>query len=298
MLQSSAYRTNRWPRRSSSRSNSSSTRFESKGESGPPCGVPSLLSSKSPPSSTPAARYPGRRRKTPPIRNPLRHCGEQPVMINPVEKFGQVNVNDKPVAVDDVGLRLHHRLVSGAARAEPVAMLGECWVPSRLEPLQDRLLDHAIDHGGNAEVARSAGRFRDSPPTHRLRLVAPLEQLFFDLWPARVEDARQLLDGNAVNARRPLVAHHCTQRRFYVVWITDRLHQMCCACRVFGFGRRRDRFDLLRVPARGFTPARHRQGQLKLVWRSRCGHETPDLLALSFPSRGPFGPSAAPSSKR
>src|SRR5713226_7824823 len=57
---------------------------------------------------------------------------------------------------------------------------------------------------------------------------------------------------------------------------------MCCACRVFGFGRRRDRFDLLRVPARCFTPARHRQGQLELVWRSRFGHETPDLIALSF----------------
>src|ERR1700680_2906050 len=62
---------------------------------------------------------------------------------------------------------------------------------------------------------------------------------------------------------------------------------MCCACRVFGCGRRRDRFDLLRVPARGFTPARHRQGQFELAWRSRCGHETPDLLALSFnPSSG------------
>src|SRR6266516_4072534 len=47
-------------------------------------------------------------------------------------------------------------------------------------------------------------------------------------------------------------------------------------------GRRRDRFDLLRFPARGFTPAGHRQVQLELVWRSRCGHETSDLLALSF----------------
>ena len=28
-------------------------------------------------------------------------------MIYPVEKFGQVNVYHKPVAVDDVGLRLH-----------------------------------------------------------------------------------------------------------------------------------------------------------------------------------------------
>jgi len=57
---------------------------------------------------------------------------------------------------------------------------------------------------------------------------------------------------------------------------------MLCECRAFGFGRRRDRFDLLRVPARGFTPAGCRQGQLELVWRSHCGHETSDLLALSF----------------
>src|SRR5215831_18231879 len=51
------------------------------------------------------------------------------------------------------------------------------------------------------------------------------QQLILDLKPARFEDLRQLFDGDAVNARRPLVAHHCTQRRFYVVRITDRLHQ-------------------------------------------------------------------------
>jgi len=129
---------------------------------------------------------------------------------------------------------------------------------------------------------RSAGRFRDSRPTHRLRLIAPLEQLTFDLRPARLEDARQLFDGDPVDAGCSLVAHHCTQCRFYIVRVTDRLHQMRCGCRVFGFGRRRDRFDLLPVGARGFTPARHRQGQLELVWRSRRGHETSDLLALSF----------------
>ena len=67
----------------------------------------------------------------------------------------------------------------------------------------------------------------------------------------------------------------------------DRLHQVLCECRAFGFGRRRDRFDLSPVPARGFTPVRYRQGQLQLVWRSHCGHETSDLLALSFnPSSG------------
>jgi hypothetical protein len=52
-------------------------------------------------------------------------------------------------------------------------------------------------------------------------------------------------------------------------------------------------FDLSRVPVRGFTPAGHRQGQFELVWRSRCSHETSDLLALSFnPFSGTVGPSA------
>jgi len=146
--------------------------------------------------------------------------------------------------------------------------------------------------------ATTAGRLRDVHPTLRLRLVAPLEQLIFDLRPARFENARQLFDGDAVDAGRPLVAHHCTQRRVYVVRVTDRLHQMLCGCRAFGFGRRRGRFDLLPVQARGFT----RPGicNASSSWYSgrdlvmRCPIYSP---FPSTPSRGPFGPSAARSSK-
>src|SRR6516164_6160872 len=110
--------------------------------------------------------------ENPPVRNPRRHRGHQPVVVDLVEELRQVDIDDKPIAFDDVGLRLRHRLVSRAARPEAVAVLAECRVPQRLKPLQDRLLDHAIDHGWNAEVARSAGRLRDFDPTHRLRLVA------------------------------------------------------------------------------------------------------------------------------
>src|SRR5713226_539859 len=53
MLLSSAYLTKRCPRRSSSRSSSSSTRLLSSGERGPPCGVPSTLGLTSPFSITP-----------------------------------------------------------------------------------------------------------------------------------------------------------------------------------------------------------------------------------------------------
>jgi hypothetical protein len=38
----------------------------------------------------------------------------------------------------------------------------------------------------------------------------------------------------------------------------------------------------LSILVRGFTLIRHRQGQLQLVWRSHRGHETFDLLTLSF----------------
>ena len=50
---------------------------------------------------------------------------------------------------------------------------------------------------------------------------------------------------------------------------------------------RRDRFDLCRDRTRGFTPAGHRQVQLKLDWRSLGSHEICALFALSFnPSSG------------
>jgi hypothetical protein len=216
------------------------------------------------------------------------------VVINSVEKFRQIYIDDEPIAVGDIGLRLRHRLLGRAPRPEAVAVLAERRVPQRLKPLQHRLLNHAVDHGWNAEVACPAGRLRDLHPTHRLRLVATLEQLIFDPRPARFEEARKLSDGDAVDTGRSLVAHHRTQRRFYVVGITDCLHQICRGCRAFGFGRRRDHFDLSHDRARGFTPARYRQVQCELEWRSRCGHEMSELLALSFnPLRGPFGPSVA-----
>ena len=103
-----------------------------------------------------------------------------------IQEFGQINIYDKLMAFDDVGLRLRHRLVGRAARPEAVAVLAECWVPQRLQPQQDCLLNHTINRSWNAEVAHpSAIRLRYSHPTYRLRLVAPLKQLPFDLRPAR-----------------------------------------------------------------------------------------------------------------
>jgi hypothetical protein len=42
----------------------------------------------------------------------------QGALCSTAQKFGQVDIDNKPVAFDDIGLRLRHRLVSGAARPE------------------------------------------------------------------------------------------------------------------------------------------------------------------------------------
>ena len=52
---------------------------------------------------------------------------------------------------------------------------------------------------------------------------------------------------------------HRVQRCSYVVWRTDRLHEMLYGCRAFGFGRRHDRFDLLQIPDAGLHPGRDGQ---------------------------------------
>ena len=94
-------------------------------------------------------------------------------MIDPVEELRQIDIDDNLIAFDDVGLRLRHRLMSGAAWPKAEAMLAECRVPQRLKPLQDRLLDHAINHCWNAEMALAPVRLGDFHPTHRLGAIAP-----------------------------------------------------------------------------------------------------------------------------
>src|SRR5215469_8081864 len=79
MLQSSAYRANRRSRRSNSRSNSSSTMLLSKGDNGPPWGVPSSTGLTSPPSITPARRNARIRMCRTPGTKPVAVFGKRPV---------------------------------------------------------------------------------------------------------------------------------------------------------------------------------------------------------------------------
>jgi len=90
--------------------------------------------------------------KHPPVRDARRHASHQLVVIDPVEELRQVDIDDELIAFGDIGLRLCHRLMSGALRPEAVAVFAECRVPQRLQPLQHRLLDHAVNDSWHAPI--------------------------------------------------------------------------------------------------------------------------------------------------
>src|SRR6516162_4062847 len=105
MLQSSAYRQKRRPRRVSSLSRSSSTRLLKRGESGPPCGVPSSTGLTKP------FHHPGLEKRPdelehPFIGHPRRDARHQEVVMDPVEEFFEIKVNDDTVTLGNVLLPL------------------------------------------------------------------------------------------------------------------------------------------------------------------------------------------------
>ncbi len=95
----------------------------------------------------------------------------QAVMVDPVEEFFEIKVNDEAVALSNVSLRLGHCLMGGAPRSEAVAVLGKRRVPPLLENLQQGLLDQSVDDARHAEF---------SDPAVRLGYFYPLDPLAFE----------------------------------------------------------------------------------------------------------------------
>src|SRR6516164_3525532 len=122
MLQSSAYRTKRCPRHSSSRSSSSSTRLLSSGESGPPCGVPSTLGLTSPFSITPSIQECPDELQQPLVLDAFGNLAHQFVMIDSIEEFFQIEIDHPSVALHNILLRLGYGVMRRPTRSEPIAV--------------------------------------------------------------------------------------------------------------------------------------------------------------------------------
>src|SRR5258707_15811785 len=129
--------------------------------------------------------------------------------------------------------------MSRATGPKPVAVFRERRVPAALQDLQDRLLDQAIQHGGDAELAHPSVRFGDLDSPYRERLVSPVQQLFPDGWPVLTQVVPGLVDGPAIDAGASLVGADSMPRHFEVLSFAHLLHQRLASRRVFGVPLRR-----------------------------------------------------------
>jgi hypothetical protein len=93
----------------------------------------------------------------------------QGALCSTFHELRQFDIHEKPLAFDDIGLSLRHRLVGRATRPEAVAVLAECRVPLRLKPLQERLLGLRDQLRWNFQVGHPAVRLRNLHPKDRLR---------------------------------------------------------------------------------------------------------------------------------
>src|SRR5438552_893231 len=84
------------------------------------------------------------------VGHALGYRSHQAVVIDSIKKIFQVEIHHPAVPFGDVLLRLVHRLLRAVPRSKTVAMFGERRVPALLQNLQHRLLNKAIEHGGNA----------------------------------------------------------------------------------------------------------------------------------------------------
>src|SRR5271169_3538723 len=224
MLQSSAYRQKRCPRRLSSLSRSSSTRLLRRGESGPPCGVPSSTG------LTQAVFHHSGLEKRPDefehtfVGHPRGNARHQAVVIDPVEKFFDIKVDHHIVARGNILLRLGYRLMGGASRSEAETVPGKRRVPPFLENLQQGLLDQSVDDARHAELSDPAVRLGYFDPLDRLRLIGSLEQLRPDAWPVLTQVVLSVIDGHPIHAGTTFVPSNAFPRSYEILSLTHLLH--------------------------------------------------------------------------
>jgi hypothetical protein len=181
--------------------------------------------------------------------------------FDPIKELLQIEIYHPALACGDVLLRLGHRLMCRAFRTKPVAVFGECRVPSALQNLHHRLLDHSIQHRRDAKLSHPAVRLRDFHPSHRLWLVDPTQQPFPYGGPVLLQVARELSDFHAVDPRTSLVRLDSLVRLPAVFPLADLFHQLLVASWTFGFAFRRARFGPFLRSLRSFTPPLLCKGQ-------------------------------------
>ena len=94
-------------------------RLLKRGESGPPCGVPSSTGRTKPSSITPAVKKCPDEFEHAFVGYPRGDAGHQAIVINSIEKLFEVEINHDVIALGNVTLRLGHRLMGRAPGRNP-----------------------------------------------------------------------------------------------------------------------------------------------------------------------------------
>jgi hypothetical protein len=140
------------------------------------------------------------------IRAATRH---QAVVIDSIEELFEIETNYYAVAFSDIALRLGYRLMGRASRPEAVAVLGEGWVPTLLQNLQQCLLDQSVDDTRHAELPDPAVRLGYLDPFDRLQPTGSRKQLGSYVWPM----SRSVVDGHPIHAPElPCYPEHVATR--------------------------------------------------------------------------------------
>ena len=157
-----------------------------------------------------------------PIGHPSTTSPIRMSVVDPVEKLLDVEVRHDAAARRNHRLRRAHRLMRRPSGPKPVARGAERSVPMRLQNLQDRLLDEAVENRRNAERANAPGRLGCLDPPRRPRFVGAVKQLDADRRPMVLQVRGQGFDAHAVDPRRALVALNLRQRLPQIVLLDNR----------------------------------------------------------------------------
>src|ERR1700737_906121 len=214
------------------------------------------------------------------VLDALGKLAHQFVMIDSIKELFQIEINHPSAALRNIPLRLSHGVMRRPTRSEPIAVLGERWIPLSLQDLHHRLLDKAVQHGWDAKLSHpSAIRLLDFHPSHRFRFVDPVQQLLPNNRPVLLQVVTEFINGHPIDAGAALVAPHLPQCFLQVFSLTYLLHDSTRVGWAFGLTRRRERFDVFPSYLPGFTRRRRLKVQPPLDVQPLVALEIHVLLA-------------------
>ena len=183
--------------------------FDNNGDSGDPCGTPGLRGLEVLADQHARTQILANQPQQRLIPNFARYTGHQSIVGHPVEEFRQVHVHGYPVPRLDIALYLLDAVVGGAPGPKAETRRGEVRVEERSQHLRNRLLDHPIDDGRNAQqpFPLSVSLWNLRAPD-RGGLIGLVSYRLANARPVVARKRWELLNGHPIDTRSTVVGFH------------------------------------------------------------------------------------------